>query len=96
MKRKRFAWLRRASTATTMRLGQEAVPVGCCFGLTPADKTMITHRGLGVLLLRGVSFKKVMSGLYGKGASPTRGRIPIYHLAEPEIGVIAGTPWWGL
>lgn len=76
-------------------LGQEAVPVGCCFGLTPADKTMITHRGLGVLLLRGVSFKKVMSGLYGKGASPTRGRIPIYHLAEPEIGVIAGTTMVG-
>lgn len=76
-------------------LGQEAVPVGCCFGLTKKDKTMITHRGLGVLLNRGVSARAVMSGLYGNGASPTRGRIPIYHLAEPEIGILAGTTMVG-
>lgn len=76
-------------------LGQEAVPVACCYGLSKKDKTMITHRGLGVLLMRGISPRAVMSGLYANGASPTRGRIPIYHLAEPELGILAGTTMVG-
>jgi acetoin:2,6-dichlorophenolindophenol oxidoreductase subunit alpha len=76
-------------------LGQEAVPVGACYGLTKQDKTMITHRGLGVLLMRGISARSVMSGLYANGASPTRGRIPIYHLAEPDLGILAGTTMVG-
>jgi pyruvate dehydrogenase E1 component alpha subunit len=76
-------------------LGQEAVPVGCCFSLNKKDKTMITHRGLGVLLIRGISPRDVMSGLYANGASPTRGRIPIYHLAEPDLGILAGTTMVG-
>jgi len=76
-------------------MGQEAVPVGACYGLRKTDNTMITHRGLGVLLMRGVSAKMVMAGLYAKGPSPTRGRIPIYHLAEPSLGVIAGTTMVG-
>jgi len=76
-------------------LGQEAVPVACCYALGKKDKTMITHRGLGVLLMRGVSPRAVMSGLYANGESPTRGRIPIYHLAEPEIGILAGTTMVG-
>lgn len=76
-------------------LGQEAVPVGCCHGLTSRDKTMITHRGLGVLLMRGIPARMVMAGLYAKGTAPTRGRIPIYHVPQPEIGVIAGTTMVG-
>jgi pyruvate dehydrogenase E1 component alpha subunit len=56
---------------------------------------MITHRGLGVLLMRGVPARMLMAGLYAKAPAPTRGRIPIYHLAEPEIGVIAGTTMVG-
>ena len=76
-------------------MGQEAIPVGACYGLRKSDKTMITHRGLGVLLMRGVPAKMVMAGLYAKGPSPTRGRIPIYHLAEPSLGVIAGTTMVG-
>lgn len=76
-------------------LGQEAVPVGACYGLRKTDKTMITHRGLGVLVIRGISLNMVMAGLYGRGSSPTRGRIPIYHLAEPDLGIIAGTTMVG-
>ena len=72
-------------------MGQEAIPAGVCHGLTPADKTMITHRGLGVLIARGVSVKEVFAGLYAKGPSPTRGRIPVYHMAEPTLGILAGT-----
>jgi TPP-dependent pyruvate/acetoin dehydrogenase alpha subunit len=76
-------------------LGQEAVPVGCCFDLTAKDKTMITHRGLGVLMMRGVTAKQLFSGLFAKSTSPTRGRIPIYHMAEPDIGIISGTTMVG-
>ncbi len=76
-------------------MGQEAIPAGVCHGLTSADKTMITHRGLGVLLARGVSVQDVFAGLYAKGPSPTRGRIPVYHMAEPKLGILAGTSMVG-
>lgn len=76
-------------------LGQEAVPAGACFGLTPDDGTMITHRGLGVLVARGMSVKDVFAGLYARAESPTRGRIPIYHVGEPKIGILAGTSMVG-
>lgn len=72
-------------------MGQEAIPVGACHGLTSDDMTMITHRGLGVLIARGVTVKEVMAGLYAKAPSPTLGRIPIYHMAAPNLGILAGT-----
>lgn len=76
-------------------MGQEAVPAGVSHGLTRDDMTMITHRGLGVLIARGVSVKEVFAGLYAKGPSPTRGRIPIYHMGEPKLGILAGTSMVG-
>lgn len=76
-------------------MGQEAIPAGVCHGLAKTDMTMITHRGLGVLIARGISVKDVIAGLYGKGPSPTRGRTPIYHMAEPSLGVLAGTSMVG-
>ena len=76
-------------------LGQEAIPVGVCHGLASSDMTMITHRGLGVLIARGVTVKAVMAGLYAKAPSPTLGRTPIYHMAEPSLGILAGTSMVG-
>ena len=72
-------------------MGQEAIPAGVCHGLARTDMTMITHRGLGVLIARGVSIRDVMAGLYAKAESPTRGRIPVYHMGEPKLGILAGT-----
>lgn len=76
-------------------MGQEAIPVGACFGLTPEDGTMITHRGLGVLIVRGITVRDVFAGLYGRADSPTRGRIPVYHMGEPKLGVLTGTSMVG-
>lgn len=76
-------------------IGQEAIPTGVCYNLKTNDKTMITHRGLGVLLSRGINAEQIFSGLYAKQTSPTRGRIPIYHMGFPELGVLAGTSMVG-
>lgn len=76
-------------------MGQEAIPVGACFGLTPEDGTMITHRGLGVLIVRGITVRDVFAGLYGRADSPTRGRIPVYHMGKPKLGVLTGTSMVG-
>ena len=76
-------------------MGQEANPAGVCYGLRQTDRTMITHRGLGVLIARGVSVKDIFAGLYAKEESPTRGRIPVYHMAEPNLGVLGGTSMVG-
>jgi pyruvate dehydrogenase E1 component alpha subunit len=76
-------------------MGQEAIPVGACFDLTPEDGTMITHRGLGVPITRGVTVKDIFAGLYGRADSPTRGRIPVYHMGEPKLGVLTGTSMVG-
>ncbi len=76
-------------------MGQEAIPVGACYGLKPTDNTMITHRGLGVLLTRGVPVGEIFAGLYAKESCPTRGRHPIFHMAAPELGILAGTTMVG-
>lgn len=76
-------------------MGQEANPAGVCYGLRKTDMTMITHRGLGVLIARGISVKDIFAGLYAKEPSPTRGRIPVYHMAEPSLGVLGGTSMVG-
>ena len=76
-------------------MGQEAIPVGTCFDLTPEDGTMITHRGLGVLITRGITVKDIFSGLYARADSPTRGRIPVYHMGQPKLGVLTGTSMVG-
>ena len=76
-------------------MGQEAIPAGVCSNLKTEDKTMITHRGLGVLLARGISFEQLFSGLFAKQTSPTRGRIPIYHMGAPDLGILAGTSMVG-
>lgn len=76
-------------------MGQEAIPVGVTYNLTPKDSTMITHRGLGVLIARGVSLKQIYGGLYAIGDSPTRGRIPIYNMSDPSLGILAGTSMVG-
>ncbi len=76
-------------------IGQEAIPAGVCHNLNTSDKTMITHRGLGVLLSRGINAEQLFSGLYAKLTGPTRGRIPIYHMGSPELGILAGTSMVG-
>jgi len=76
-------------------MGQEAIPAGVCHGLRATDKTMITHRGLGVLLARGITVEQIFAGLYAKLTSPTRGRIPVYHMGDPELGILAGTSMVG-
>ena len=76
-------------------IGQEAIPAGVCYNLNSTDKTMITHRGLGVLLSRGISAEQLFSGLYAKQSGPTRGRIPVYHMGAPDLGILSGTSMVG-
>ena len=76
-------------------IGQEAIPAGVCHNLKSKDKTMITHRGLGVLLSRGISTEQLFAGLYAKQSGPTRGRIPIYHMGAPDLGILSGTSMVG-
>lgn len=76
-------------------IGQEALAVGTCYDLRRDDMIMPTHRGMGMFIVKGVSTNELMAGLLNKSPTCTRGKTPIIHLANVELGVLAGTAMLG-
>ncbi|GAB4555210.1 MAG: pyruvate dehydrogenase (acetyl-transferring) E1 component subunit alpha [Anaerolineae bacterium] len=69
-------------------VGQEAVAVGVCAHLRPADAVFSTHRGHGHALAKGVPPREVVAELYGKVTGCSRGRGGSMHLFAPEVGMM--------
>jgi hypothetical protein len=65
---------------THMYSGQEAVAVGICEALTPADKITSTHRGHGHCVAKGAEFRQMFCELAGQGRGllPGQGRVDAY------------------
>lgn len=68
--------------------GQEAVAVGVCDQLNPADWITSTHRPHGHALAKGVSAREAMAELYGKATGCCGGKGGSMHLGDPAVGMV--------
>ena len=71
---------------THLYAGQEAVAVGVCEALRPADYITSTHRGHGHCLAKGASLDRMFAELLGKEAGYCRGKGGSMHIADPASG----------
>ena len=71
---------------THMYSGQEAVAVGICEALGPADKITSTHRGHGHCVARGAEFRPMFCELLGKEEGYCRGKGGSMHIADQSLG----------
>jgi pyruvate dehydrogenase E1 component alpha subunit len=63
-------------------IGEEAVAVGTCQALTPADSIVSTYREHGHALARGVDMDSLMAEMYAKVTGCSRGRGGSMHLFD--------------
>jgi TPP-dependent pyruvate/acetoin dehydrogenase alpha subunit len=71
--------------------GQEAIPVGACFGLRKDDIVMPYIRGRGVFLVKGVPLREIMAGLFGKISGVGRARWAHHHIGYKSAGVLVSS-----
>src|SRR5437867_8648452 len=67
-------------------IGEEAVAVGVCEALEPADYITSTHRGHGHCLAKGASLDRMFAELLGKEAAYCKGKGGSMHIADPDTG----------
>jgi len=66
--------------------GEEAVAVGLCDALTPADQLLCSGRSIGPALARGVDCAQLMAELLGRVTGTNEGRGGRGHLSQPSNG----------
>jgi len=71
-----------------LSLGQEAVAVGVCSALGPADTLASTHRGHGHALAKGVNLDGFFAELMGRETGLCMGRGGSIHVAEMGVGML--------
>ncbi|MFE6054353.1 thiamine pyrophosphate-dependent dehydrogenase E1 component subunit alpha [Kitasatospora sp. NPDC056446] len=69
-------------------IGQEAVAVGVCSALLPADRLTSTHRGHGHVLARGVAPHRLLAELLGRVDGLNGGRGGSMHAADLSLGIL--------
>src|SRR5689334_2356582 len=69
-------------------VGEEAVAVGVCAHLGPADAVFSTHRGHGHALAKGVTPRALIAELFGRATGCSQGRGGSMHLFAPEVGMM--------
>jgi 2-oxoisovalerate dehydrogenase E1 component len=74
-----------------LSIGQEAVPVGVCSELTPADFLTTTYRGHGWALAKGVDLIGFFAELFGRETGVCRGRGGSMHLCDMGVGLIGAS-----
>ncbi len=67
-------------------IGEEAVAVGVCEALEPADYITSTHRGHGHCLAKGAALDRMFAELLGKEAGYCKGKGGSMHIADPDTG----------
>jgi len=68
-------------------IGQEACAVGGTYDLREDDYLYYAHRGVGVLLAKGLSLKAVMYDLFLKPGGTNQGLGSAMHTCAPELGL---------
>ncbi|MEU8923002.1 thiamine pyrophosphate-dependent dehydrogenase E1 component subunit alpha [Kitasatospora sp. NPDC048545] len=69
-------------------IGQEAVAVGVCSALGPADRLTSTHRGHGHVLARGTAPHRLLAELLGRVGGSNGGRGGSMHAADVSLGIL--------
>jgi len=72
-------------------MGQEAITVGVCHGLTKKDLICPLHRDMGAFLVKGIDPKILMAQLYGKKTGLSKGKDSFLHSGDLEYGVLGAT-----
>ncbi|MCC7463102.1 MAG: thiamine pyrophosphate-dependent dehydrogenase E1 component subunit alpha [Gammaproteobacteria bacterium] len=71
--------------------GQEAVAVGVCAHLAPADVLFTSHRGHGHVLAKGSDIEATFAEILGRATGLCRGRGGSMHLVDAAHGVLGAT-----
>ncbi len=71
-----------------LSIGQEAVSVGVCAALRPADVVFGTYRGHAMYLAKGGDLNAMVAELYGKATGCARGKGGSMHLIDTAAGVM--------
>lgn len=71
-------------------IGQEAVAVGTCSALTPADVLTCGHRAHHHTLAKGVDMNRAMAELFGRSTGISGGRGGTMHMADLSVGLMGG------
>ncbi|MCS6781130.1 MAG: thiamine pyrophosphate-dependent dehydrogenase E1 component subunit alpha [Geminicoccaceae bacterium] len=69
-------------------IGQEAVAVGVCLELRPADYLLSTHRGHGHTLAKGADPFAMMAELMGRAGGTSNGKGGSMHIADFKVGML--------
>jgi len=72
-------------------IGQEAVAVGVGLQLRKEDFIVITHRGHGHAIMKGISLKKLMAELFGKKTGICGGRGGSMHLFDKDLHIVSSS-----
>src|ERR1700722_15313980 len=76
-------------------IGQEAIIVGTCFGLRKEDYICPLHRDLGAFLMKGVDARTMMSQMFAKNTTLSKGRDSALHSGVSELGIFGNTSMLG-
>lgn len=68
--------------------GQEAIAVGVCEHLTPADKIASTHRGHGHCIAKGCDIRGMMFEIFGRKEGLCHGKGGSMHIADLAQGML--------
>ena len=72
--------------------GQEAIPVGFCFGLNKDDYILPSIRSAWAAdIAKGLPLKPIAAEMYGKAGGFSKGRELSSHITCPDLGAIGGT-----
>jgi TPP-dependent pyruvate/acetoin dehydrogenase alpha subunit len=74
-----------------LSIGQEAVAVGVCETLQPADTVFGTYRSHASYLAKGGNLKKMIAELYGKETGCAKGKGGSMHLIDVSVGVMGAS-----
>jgi pyruvate dehydrogenase E1 component alpha subunit len=74
--------------STHPSIGQEAIAVGACMALEPADKILATYRGHGEAIAKGSDPKILMAELLTRTTGCCHGRGGSMHLCDVQNGVL--------
>ena len=69
-------------------VGQEAVAVGVCSGLTVSDRVTSTHRGHGHCIAKGADIRRMMAELFGRVDGYCKGKGGSMHIADFKVGML--------
>jgi 2-oxoisovalerate dehydrogenase E1 component len=71
--------------------GQEAMSAGAACALGREDQVVITYRGLGDAVAKGVSLRPYFAELMGKATGLSKGKAGAMGVCDPEVGIAWAT-----